>query len=57
MNERCWFNRFSLTEPQCEKPAHWRKPDAISEFTRATCWCDEHRHDDDVYVEEPRDGE
>ena len=51
--ELCWFNRFSLTEPHCPNPGRWHKPNAHSEFGRATVWCDEHRHGDDI-PKEPR---
>jgi hypothetical protein len=50
MSEACWFNRFHPTEPRCDRPGVWKKPEAISDFSRATRWCDEHRHEDDVLV-------
>ena len=46
--ERCWFNRFHPSEPQCDGEGRWKKPNALSDFARATRWCDKHKHDDDV---------
>lgn len=49
MIERCWHNRFSLTEPRCPKPGVWGSPDAALGFVRAMRWCDEHKRPGDIY--------
>ena len=52
--ERCWYNKFSPTEKQRTKEGRWkasgkRATNGILKWAR---WCDEHKHDADVLVQE-----
>ena len=50
--DRCWYGRFAAAiTARCGKPGRWEKPNATTQFGRASRWCDEHKHDDDVLVE------
>lgn len=55
---RCWFHRFGGGEP-CGKTGRWWWPDPPNDapgraVLRAMRWCDEHRHDTDVRVDNAR---
>jgi hypothetical protein len=53
MNDRCWHNKFHPEYPQCPSLGTWHDPHARgSSLLRAMRWCDAHKHDYDVQVQE-----
>lgn len=56
---RCW-HRFAYPEDRCQREARWKSPPHLcigigGEFMSKCVWCDEHRHQDDVPINNVRD--
>lgn len=54
--EQCWRNK-AFADRRCKKIGTWQSPPHLcvgqsASFMRALRWCDEHRHETDVPVDD-----
>lgn len=47
----CWFDMFNMRGERCGRVGRWHKPSDRMSIVRAMRWCDEHKHHDDVPLE------
>ena len=50
----CWYGKFHPVRQQCQNKARWWLEDreGLSGVCYFSRWCDEHKHDNDVLIEE-----